>query len=177
MPANISLCGTAHVVPRTWHEDAVISGLNEMGKASFSHRAACWVGLWDLNRLVCQNELWVDRTPPTKMLSRSSEGSTEMESKKAVARSEVCYTSLDSIPCIEQSSHRISQCLLPVQAPLLYYDFSLSVGSLCISLTCESKDSDVTCCTVLVQSKSTGTKNSSLAPCWGEQTLSCSSLV
>lgn len=99
-----------------------------------------------------------------------------MESTKAVARGEVSYTSLDRIPLTEQSSQ---SPYIPVCVSYLYRHlfFSLSVGSVCISLTCESKDSDVTCCTILVQSKSTGRKNSSLVPCWGEQTLSCSSLV
>lgn len=71
-----------------------------------------------------------------------------MESMKAVARSDLSYMPLGRTPLLEQSSHSAmhpSTYFLPVQAPLLYHWFSLSVGSLCISRACETKGCVVTC--------------------------------
>lgn len=70
-----------------------------------------------------------------------------MASTEAVARSDVSYTPLGRTPLPEQSSHSaMHPCVyfLPVRAPLLYHYFSLSAGSLCISLACETTGYGVT---------------------------------
>lgn len=70
-----------------------------------------------------QNELSVERTPPTEMPSRSGEDSEEMESPEAVAGRDMSHRPLGRTALPEQSSHSASHpCMyfLPVQAPLLY---------------------------------------------------------
>lgn len=97
-----------------------------------------------------------------------------MVSTEAVARSDMSDMGLGRTPPPEQSSHSAMHpyvYILPVQALLLYHSFSLSVGSLHISLACETKGCGVTCQRVCHIPMEQIQRWKELQPpsCWGEQ--------
>lgn len=109
--------------------------------------AACSVGLRDLKRMVCQNELNIERAPQAEMPSGSSEESKETESTEAAAGGAMSYTPLGRTYLQNKvlTQQRTPVCFLSVHLPLLYHQFSLFVGSSLISLACETEGWGVTC--------------------------------